>query len=181
MIILASKSPRRKELLKKIYPSFCIRVSDKDEMATGDTPEEKCVSVAIQKALTVEHDENDVVIAADTMVYMDGRYFGKPKDRSDAIDMLKTLSGKTHYVYTGFAILFCGKVYKGYDVSEVKFKTLSDDDILSYIASGSPFDKAGAYGIQDGVVVESYKGSFDNIMGFPTEKIKEKLMTIGAV
>ena len=181
MVILASKSPRRKELLKKIFTDFEVRVSDKDEIPRGDTPEERCVSVASQKAFAVKKDFSDIVIGADTMVYMDGEYFGKPKDEADAIKMLKTLSGKTHFVYTGYAIIYNGETYTGFDCSTVKFKKLSDESIKEYVSGKSPLDKAGAYGIQDGVVVDSFEGSYDNIMGFPTEKIKEKLKIIGAI
>lgn len=126
---------------------------------------------ALAKARCVK-DENALIIAADTVVYMDGKYYLKPSDEADACRMLKELSGRTHFVYTGVAIKVGGECRTFYDKSAVKIKKLSDDEIKSYVSTGSPLDKAGAYGVQDGLVVERFSGSFSNIMGLPVEKLK---------
>lgn len=175
MIILASKSPRRQELLKKIFPDFVVRVSDADETTLGLQPEKETINIALQKASSVQYDFDDIVIGADTIVYFDNKFIGKPKDFDDAVNILTFLSGNVHEVYTGFVVLNKGNVYSDYDRSTVKFKKLSKQEIIDYVTLNKPFDKAGAYGVQDGVTVESYQGSLDNIKGLPTEKLFELL------
>lgn len=170
-IILASASPRRKELLKEVFPSFKISAQDAPEAKNGRFPSRLTMKNALAKARCVK-DENALIIAADTVVYMDGKYYFKPSDEADACRMLKELSGRTHFVYTGVAIKMGGECRTFYDKSAVKIKKLSDDEIKSYVSTGSPLDKAGAYGVQDGLVVERFSGSFSNIMGLPVEKLK---------
>ena len=123
--------------------------------------------------------EEAVVIASDTLVYRKGRYYGKPKDPADARRMLAELSGVRHSVYTGVYVAYKGKERLFYDRSEVLFKRLSEEEIDRYLEECAPFDKAGAYGVQDGVVVKGYRGSFDTIMGLPTEKLGEVLEEMG--
>ncbi|MDE6613993.1 MAG: Maf family protein, partial [Clostridia bacterium] len=120
----------------------------------------------------------DLIISADTIVYKNGQIFGKPKDRAQAIDYLNRLNGAKHFVYTGVAICYKGKITTFYDKSAVYFKKLTEREIKDYVDGGSPMDKAGAYGIQDKEVVESFCGSYTNIVGLPMEKLKDKLQSI---
>ena len=115
------------------------------------------------------------MLAADSVVVYGGSIIGKPKDAADAVRILKTLSGNTHEVITGIAFLTGGKVYNESVVSEVTFNRLTDDFICDYVAGGSPLDKAGAYGIQDGDIAAAYKGSYTNIIGLPMERVTEIL------
>lgn len=173
-VVLASGSPRRKELLREIFPEFTVAVNDAPEKKVGRFPSKLVTDNAREKANACKI-ENSLIISADTVVFMDGKYFLKPKDENDAFDMLKTLSGRTHLVYTGVAMKFNDNISSFYVVSKVKMKKLSDDAIRRYIVSGSPLDKAGAYGIQDDVVVKSYSGSFSNIMGLPVEELSIRI------
>jgi septum formation protein len=112
-------------------------------------------------------------------VYLDGEYYHKPADRKAAINMLAALSGKTHEVYSGLTVAYKGKIYKESEKSEVIFKELTPEGIAQYVDTFLPFDKAGAYGIQDECPVAGYRGSYTNIMGLPLEKLKELLARIG--
>lgn len=175
-IILASASPRRRELLSTIYNEFSILKPDCEEK-TLKSPPKTVKNLARLKAEAIS-SPYDVLISADTIVVYQKKILGKPTDRQDAFNTLKLLSGVTHKVYTGV----CIKYKKGdhvytdvfYAKSKVKLKNMSDTNITDYIDTGSPFDKAGAYGIQDGVV-ESYSGSYTNIVGLPTEKLLKRL------
>lgn len=179
-VILASTSPRRRELLKEIFPSFSI-VSPTGEENETDTPQETVLKISQAKADSIQIDY-DILISADTIVVLDNKILGKPNSKEVAFQMLRALSGKIHYVYTGVCIKYkidekiLTKIF--YDKSEVVLKNMSDEEIIRYIESGSPMDKAGAYGIQDGVV-DSYKGSYSNIVGLPIEKIKDELSNLG--
>ena len=183
MIILASASPRRKELMEKeISSSFSIIVSDIDESLSFKTYSDVrdiVKDIALRKCLAVSNDHpNDLVIAADTVVVIGNEIIGKPKDKEDAYKMLRKLSGNTHYVYTAYEISKDDKVVSGIVETEVLFNDLSDDLINRYIASGSPLDKAGAYGYQDNdqfPIVKKINGSITNVIGFPVEDIKEDL------
>lgn len=119
------------------------------------------------------------MIASDTLVYRKGKYYGKPSNREEAREMLKELSGVRHSVYTGVCIAIGEREILFYDKATVLFRPLSEADIESYLRDYAPYDKAGAYGIQDGIAVRSYTGSFDTIMGLPTEKLGEILEEIG--
>lgn len=185
MYILASQSPRRKWLMgRDISPDFKVVVSNADEHYPSDlvNPIDIVKYIAKEKGEIVHKDyPHDIVISADTIVVIDNKIIGKPKDEKDAFRMLRMLSGRTHVVYTGYAIFKEDKLVNKVVASEVTFNDLSDQFILDYIATGSPMDKAGAYGLQDTEkfnVAKEIKGSFENIVGFPTKEIKEDLSKI---
>ncbi len=170
-IVLASASPRRRELLEMMGLEFEI-IPAKDELdAEGLSPAEAVSKIALGKALSVAkfRDENDLVIAADTLVCLDGELLGKPKDEAEAFEMLKKLSGNEHQVYTGIAVSQGGKSASGAEMTKVRFCKMSDEDIKNYIATFEPMDKAGAYGIQGtaGAFVEGICGDYFNVMGLP--------------
>ncbi len=169
-IILASGSPRRRELLGRLYDSFEVITSEVDESLDEDvTPTEgvEILSVRKGRAVAEKLSPDCIVISSDTLVEIDGEPLGKPTSREDAHRMLSLLSGKFHNVHTGVAVHYCGRVISGVDSARVKFKPLSDEEIYSYIDGGEPMDKAGAYAIQGegGKFIEGYDGGFDTIMG----------------
>ncbi len=176
---MASKSPRRKELLKEIFPSFDVISPDVDENVADVEPEKKTISIAERKAYAI--NRKGIIIAADTVVYLDGIYYGKPKDYNDAVRILSTLSGKTHEVYTGVCIRFEDIKATFAVKTEVVFKELSAESIEYYINNYSPLDKAGSYGIQDNYCVKKIKGSLSNVIGLPVEKLKEVLKAVKAI
>jgi len=172
-IILASSSPRRKELLAQGGFAFECVPADCSENAEGD-PADVVTELAERKARAVVRslDLNEgLIVGADTLVSLDGRALGKPADRDDAVNMLRALSGKTHEVVTGICVIDArtGKTRSGMELSEVTFRPLSDVDISAYVDTGEPMDKAGAYAIQGGAAgfVTALKGPMDNVMGFP--------------
>ena len=171
MLILASGSPRRRELLSLITDEFEILVSGCDEFVPEGTPAEKVPAIlAEQKALAVAKlRPEDTVIGSDTVVVLNNEIFGKPKDKAHAHAMLKALSGKKHFVYTGVAVAEKGEVRSFVQKTEVEFYELSDETIEKYIATGEPMDKAGAYGIQGkgSVLVKGIVGDYFNVMGLP--------------
>ena len=181
--VLASASPRRKELLAELVKDFEIIPSQADERVTGNpSPKRLVAKLAAMKAEEVvkrPENEGKVVIGSDTVVAFGKKVLGKPKDEEDAFRMLKMLSGKKHAVYTGvsFQTVKNGKyLYKTkVDKTLVYFNDLSDEWIWQYIKGGSPMDKAGAYGIQDGGLVEGIKGSYTNVVGFPLELVKKMI------
>lgn len=184
-IILASQSPRRQELIGYILSDYEVIVSAVEEtLPDGIAPEEVPVYLAGVKAQAVaaEHPD-DVVIGADTVVIFDGQVLGKPKDADDALHMLRSLSGKAHTVITGCAILQDGRMTTFADRTRVEFYPLSDREILDYIATGEPFDKAGAYGIQGrgSVLVKRIEGDFFNVMGLPVARLKREMERVGAL
>lgn len=176
-IILASASARRREILKDIIGDFEVIPSSFEEKADYSLPPEEIVkSLASGKAEDVFLSHGDcVVIGADTIVFFNGKILGKPVNEADAKATLKSLSGKTHSVFTGVCILTKGKKTCFCVESEVEFNVLSDGFINEYVAGGSPMDKAGSYGIQDKGVVKSYSGSYTNVVGLPEERLKEEL------
>jgi len=188
-IILASKSPRRRELLStladKMGFKFEIITEDVDETVSAEvTPYDAVRILAERKGRAVASrpdTDGALVISSDTLVELDGRALGKPVDREDAISMLRSLSGKGHFVRTGISVSYGGRVVSDVASCEVIFRSLSDEDIISYVDSGEPMDKAGAYGIQGGAgkFVREYIGDFDTVVGLSlrlTEKlIKEAL------
>lgn len=171
MYILASGSPRRKELLSLIIPEYEVLVSGCEEFVPEGTPAEKVPAIlAEQKALAVAKlRPEDTVIGSDTVVVLGGEIFGKPKDKAHAHSMLRALSGKKHFVYTGVAVAEKGSVRSFVQKTEVEFYELSDETIDNYIATGEPMDKAGAYGIQGkgSVLVKGITGDYFNVMGLP--------------
>ncbi len=183
--ILASKSPRRQELIGYILSDHEVIVSDVEEiLPEGIAPEAVPAYLAGIKAQAVaaEHPD-DVVIGADTVVILDGDVLGKPKDQDDAFRMLRALSGKAHTVITGCAIIQNGEMTTFADHTRVEFYPLSDREILDYIATGEPFDKAGAYGIQGkgSVLVKRIEGDFFNVMGLPVARLKREMERVGAL
>lgn len=170
-IILASASPRRKELLTTAGVEFEVLVSQADEtVPEGTAPKDAAIMTAEKKALAVaENSRDSVVIGADTIVVIDGKILGKPKDEADAADMLRTLSGREHEVITGVCITDGEKTEKFAQVSRVRFYALTEDEITAYVATKEPMDKAGSYGIQGRgcVLVESIEGDYFNIVGLP--------------
>mgnify|MGYP003308796515 CR=1 FL=1 len=183
MIILASSSPRRKQLLSQLVDSFYIYKVDIDEEKSYILPYQEAVKdISIRKGLKAkEIYPNDIIISADTIVVVNNQIIGKPKDKKDAYEILKMLSGKTHEVITSYTIIFKDKLINKSVVSFVTFNSLNDELINRYIESGSPMDKAGAYGIQDNEqfpIISHYEGSLNNIIGFPIEEIKIDLESI---
>lgn len=178
-IILASKSPRRRELLAKLYPEFEVFTLDVDETLDDDIDIKDGTEIlAIRKGDAVAEALGDdcLVISSDTLVELDGVALGKPSCEDEAYEMLSRLSGRTHNVYTGVAVHYLGRVFSGVARSGVKFRDISGEEIREYIATGEPMDKAGSYGIQGegGKFVESFDGDFDTIMGLSltlTEKL----------
>ncbi len=173
--ILASKSPRRSELLGNIDVDFEVSVSDADEDKIPKTlpPHLYVQELAVLKGTSVAsgYKKGCYVIAADTVVVYNGEIIGKPADAEDAKRILSALSGNTHFVYTGFSVTDAANMHtvSGYEATEVHFKDLEDREIDDYINSGAPFDKAGAYGIQGraGLFVDGIKGDFFNVVGLP--------------
>ncbi len=180
-LILASKSPRRQEILNQHGFQFKIILSDVDENINNLSAIETVKHLSKIKALSVYEkvDLDYVVIGADTIVEFSGEILGKPKTECEAYKMLSLLSGKEHYVHTGITVVTNGKIVTESVTSSVVFNDLSKDFILEYIKTGSPMDKAGAYGIQDGNVVKEYKGSYYNIVGLPIERLSEVLLEFG--
>ncbi|MCQ2969207.1 MAG: Maf-like protein [Clostridium sp.] len=184
--ILASASERRQELLKRIVDDFDIIVSkfDEEEIKFDDNVEEYVIKIAEGKALEVlsRTNEDCIIIAADTIVVNDDKILGKPKDEKDAYDMLKSLSGKVHRVYSGVVVINSktSKVKKECIFTEVKFKALTNEEILNYISTKEPLDKAGAYGIQGfgGVFVERINGCYYNVVGLPLNLLNNILEEI---
>lgn len=182
-VILASKSPRRRELLGELYKKFEIITSDADEtLPEGMHPREGVELLAVRKGAGVAKENPDaLIISSDTLVELDGVPLGKPEDVSDAKNMLRTLSGNTHRVHTGVAVHYKGKVASGVDTTAVSFRDLTDGEIDEYIATGEPMDKAGAYGIQGkgGAFVSGYDGRFDTVVGLSvalTERLCEEIV-----
>ncbi|MCF6096590.1 Maf family protein [Thermovorax subterraneus] len=184
-LILASASPRRKELLKQIGLDFEIMPSAIDEtVPPGIAPAVAAVKLAENKALNVaSRIEDGIVIAADTIVALGDRILGKPKDEEEARKMLESLSGRWHKVFTGIAVIDSSLSRKITDCEEsrVKFKNLSSSEIENYIKTGEPMDKAGAYGIQGkgALLVEKIEGCYYNIVGLPVFKLSLLLSNFG--
>lgn len=180
-LILASQSPRRRELLGLFGLPFTVRVADIDEtMAPGAAPYDEVARVSHQKALAVPREEDDVVIAADTIVVCEGKILGKPKDAGEAKAMLHLLSGRAHQVMTGMCVLRGDTAVVVTEVTDLQFRTLSDKEIDAYIATGEPMDKAGAYGIQGGAALFCPRmvGDYYNVMGLPVCRLGEILKQV---
>ncbi len=178
-IILASASPRRRELLKFITEDFTVRVSDAEEITDPAlSPEETVKSLAVIKGEAVAAGfPEDTVISADTIVVLDGKILGKPKNEEDAFSMLSSLSGRTHEVFTGVCVICGSKKTVFAERTEVTFHSLSAEEIRAYIATNEPADKAGAYGIQGKgcTLVKSISGDYNNVVGLPVSRLNRIL------
>ena len=177
-LILASASPRRKELLSLFGLPFVVRAADIDEtMDDSRPPFDEVARVSRAKALAVAREEDDAVVAADTIVVCDGRVLGKPHSREEAIAMLSLLSGRDHQVMTGCTVLRGSQIETFTEVTDLHFRPLSQREIETYVASGEPMDKAGAYGIQGGAALfcERIAGDYYNVMGLPVCRLSQTL------
>lgn len=177
-IILASKSPRRRELIGQIYDSFEIITKETDENLPTDVhPREGVVVLAERKGRAVRDEVGDeaLIISSDTLVELSGVPLGKPMDEADALRMLKELSGKSHNVHTGVAVHYRGRVYSGVDSTAVHFREITEKEIFDYIATGEPMDKAGSYAIQGlgGAFVTGYTGDYDTVVGLSVRLTRE--------
>jgi septum formation protein len=185
-LILASSSPRRRELLTQIQIPFRVVASDVDEQETGDEPAKMCLGLAEKKAIQVHRLAGPTwVLGADTIVVVEGKILGKPHDEVDAREMLTLLAGTGHRVITGFCVIDpSGLPAHSEAVStDVRFKPLSDREIEAYVCTGEPFGKAGAYAIQGigAFMVESICGSYSNVVGLPVCALIKALIRVGAI
>jgi septum formation protein len=183
-IILASKSPRRQELLRLMDVDFEVVLKEVDESyPEGLTPEEVAVHIAEKKAKAYDGTLGEqAVLTADTIVTIDGLILGKPENETHAIKMLQRLSGRVHRVVTGVCILYKHQYNLFHDVSEVFFRKLTDEEVTSYVKRYQPYDKAGSYGIQEWVgitAIQRIEGSYTNVVGLPTEKVYQQLLKLG--
>ena len=180
-LILASASPRRQELLKLFGLPFTVRVADIDEtMDLTKAPFDELGRVSWAKAMAIPREDGDLVIAADTIVVCDGRILGKPRDQEEARDMLRLLSGRDHQVMTGVTVLQGEKSETFTEVTDIHFRELSEKEILDYVATGEPMDKAGSYGIQGGAALfcSHMVGDYYNVMGLPVCHLGQALREI---
>lgn len=177
-LILASQSPRRQELLKLFRRPFTVEVADVDEKMDNTQPAASEVArVSRRKAEAVAREQEDVVIAADTIVVCDGQILGKPKSTEHAVQMLTMLSGRAHQVMTGLTVVRGNAVVNCTEVTDLWFRKLSRKEIEDYVATGEPMDKAGAYGIQGGAAlfVQRLEGDYYNVMGLPVCRLWQML------
>ena len=184
MIVLASKSPRRQELLRLLGTEFQIITENIDETMDASLPpqdEVRRVSACKAEAVLPLTAPGDIIISADTIVVLDGRVMGKPKSEEEAKQMLRALSGRTHRVMTGLTVRQDARVEAVTVITEVTFRDLSEREIAAYVAGGSPMDKAGAYGIQDtaSAFVSSISGDYFNVMGLPVCTLTQLLRIFG--
>lgn len=180
-IILASASPRRKQLLSLIYDDFRIIVSDIRELVPRDLTVEKCPEyLACKKAESVSRGrEKSLVIGCDTSVVIDGKILNKPRSTSDARTMMQLLSGRSHKVITGCCLYYMGKFHSFSEITEVEFYPLTEQDIETYVNSTEPYDKAGGYGIQNkgALFIKGIKGDYYNVVGLPVARLKREIET----
>ena len=177
-LILASQSPRRKELMGLFRIPFVVRVTDIDEsMDKGRPPYEEVARISRLKAGAAEREFDDVVIAADTIVVCSNQVLGKPKDEADAARMLRLLSGRDHQVMTGLTVLRGDRALSCTEVTDIHFRELSEQEIEAYIRTGEPMDKAGSYGIQGGAALfaERICGDYFNVVGLPVCRLGQLL------
>jgi septum formation protein len=182
-IILASKSPRRQHLLKEILSDFEIRTKDTDESFSNALVREQIpLFLCEHKALAFSNEikENEILITADTIVWVQNKVLNKPESNSEAVNMLQLLSGKMHEVITGVCISSLQKKISFHNITKVYFKPLSGREIDYYVQTYKPFDKAGSYGIQEWIGyigIEKIEGSYFNVMGFPIKEVYENLIS----
>ena len=182
MIILASGSPRRHELLKKLCSNFQIQVSDAPEVQSDLEPKNLAIENAKLKANSIAaKNPNAVVIGADTIVVLDGEIFGKPDGVKGAKQMLARLAGKKHEVITGLAICAGSKIFTDYEVTEVYFGDMTAEEIREYVATGEPLDKSGSYALQGGATkfIEKIYGDWSNVVGLPVYRLRKLAQASG--
>ena len=177
-VILASQSPRRRELLGLFHVPFTVQVADIDEtMDLHNSPETEVGLVSARKANAIDRCPTDLVIAADTIVVCDGQILGKPKDEADAFQMLSMLSGRNHQVMTGMTVIRGDRQVTHTEITQIYFRNLQEQEIRSYIRTGEPMDKAGAYGIQGGAALFAHRieGDYFNVVGLPVCRLGQIL------
>lgn len=183
MIILASASPRRKELLQKICDNFIVDASDAEEIQIARSAKHLAIKNAAFKAEAVakKYFVEDIVIGADTIVTLEGKIFGKPKDKSDAKKMLRELAGKKHRVITGIAIYTEGQCFTDAESTEVFFGEMTDEEIAEYVETGEPLDKSGSYALQGGAAkfIEKINGDWSNVVGLPLYRLRLLAKSVG--
>ncbi len=188
-IILASASPSRRELLEQIGVNFSIKPSTCEEVITETSPKKVVESLSLQKAADVAKNEgiNTITIGSDTIVAMDDKIFGKPKDREDAFNMLKALSGKTHQVYTGVTFIIKHKdmdnfiIHTFHSKTDVVMKEMTESEINWYLDTNEPYDKAGAYAIQgySAIFIDKINGDYNTVVGLPVSMIYSEFKKLG--
>lgn len=181
-IILASGSPRRHELLKLITEDFEIRVSDTDESIPQNISTEKIAEyLSMKKAKAVTLHDNEIIIGCDTVVVIDEKILGKPSSEKECFEMMTILSGRSHMVYTGVSMISSEKSHSFTSATEVEFYPLTKKEIVDYISTGEPFDKAGGYGIQGkgSLLVKEIRGEYFNVVGLPVSFLKRELEKFG--
>lgn len=185
-IILASASPRRKELLEQIGITFEVIISNvKENIQYLDNPGKYVEQLALMKAQEIARRVNSghLIIGADTIVLIDNEILGKPENEEEAFNTIKRLSGKSHFVFTGIAVVESksGRILVSHERTKVKFREIEDDDIRAYVKTGEPMDKAGSYGIQKkgAVFVESIEGCYFNVVGLPVSRLYSMLKGFG--
>ena len=193
-LILASASPRRKELMAQIGLSFEIITSSSDELITKENPCEIVMELANGKAEDVYKKENvmqnrpeAVVIGADTIVVLDDAILGKPRDKAHAIEMISSLQGRSHQVYTGVSFVYTVdgemKQYSFYEKTDVKVFSMSEEEIMGYVSLKDPYDKAGSYGIQGpfAAYIEGINGDYNNVVGLPVARVYHELKRLNFI
>lgn len=180
-IILASASPRRRELLAQIGLDFQVLVSEVEEKVNTDIPYLVVEQLSAQKAEAVaqklEKEETALVIGADTIVACDGQILGKPRDKEEAVQMLRKLNGRSHQVYTGVTLIFGDKIKTFYEATEVEFYPMTEEEIGAYVETPDPLDKAGAYGIQGFCAryIKGITGDYNNVVGLPVGRLYQEM------
>ena len=184
-VILASGSPRRRELMAGLGVNYEVRILPDVDESYPDTLQGEEIPLYIAKekadAYIPMMQQDELIITADTIVWLDGKVLGKPRDREDALQMLRTMSGRTHEVFTGVCITTTDWQRSFTAQTEVRFATLSEDEIIYYVDNFKPMDKAGAYGVQEWIGfigVENISGSYYNIMGLPVQKLYRELLKV---
>ena len=182
-IVLASKSPRRREILSRLGYSFAVITADTDETLNENVSVEERVRILAERkarAVLPMCDENALIIGSDTLLEFEGEPLGKPTDELDAKRMLLSLSGKAHRVHTSLALLYRGKAMVSSDVTTVNMRNYTEKEVTDYVYPGDPMDKAGSYGIQSlgGFLVESIEGELDTVVGFPSRLFGEMITEI---
>lgn len=181
-MILASASPRRRELLSLLGWPFSVQISSIDEIIDpSESPSEAVVRLAIEKARSVISSPEDLVVAADTVVVKDGRILGKPSSRDEAFSMVSSLAGRTHTVLTGVAVAQGDRLKGEVEATSVAFRDLNDNQIKAYVETGEGMDKAGAYGIQGlgALLVDRIEGDYFNVVGLPLRRLSSMLESFG--